>query len=268
MFPTDPEEINLVVEPTLTVPPLPHLRAIPRHVAITMDGNGRWAESRGLSRVEGHRAGADAIRPVVERLAEHGVSVLTLWGFSTENWGRPRDEVQAIFRLGRDFIDQHLEELDETGIQLRHLGNLERLPVWLRRRVEKAIERTKNNSKLMLNLAFNYGGRADIVEAVQDLIREGVNADDVTEESISSRLATEGLREPDLLIRTGGEVRVSNFLVWQAAYAEYYFTKTLWPDFNAHAIDAALIDFGHRQRRFGLVDNGDAKEHFPNSSGP
>ena len=257
----------MVVQPALAVPPLPRLHAVPCHVAITMDGNGRWAQARSLSRVDGHRAGAEAIRPVVERFGQHGVGVLTLWGFSTENWGRPRAEVQSILRLGRDFIDTHLDELDDAGVQLRHLGDLERLPGWLRGRVEKAVDRTSDNSKLILNLAFNYGGRADIVEAVQQLIRDGVPADEVTEESIASRLATDGLPEPDLLIRTGGELRVSNFLVWQGTYAEHYFTKTLWPDFGAEAVDAALIEFGHRQRRFGLVPNGDDEEPLPDERG-
>lgn len=220
-----------------------------------MDGNGRWASTRGLRRSEGHRAGAEAIRPVLERFGQHGVEVLTLFGFSTENWGRPRPEVQSILRLGGDFIDNHLGELNEAGVQLRHLGDLERLPGWLRKRVERAVDQTRNNSQMILNLAFNYGGRADIVSAVQQLITEGVPADEVTEEAISSRLATAELPEPDLLIRTGGEARMSNFLVWQATYSEYYFTETLWPDFGPEAIDAALIEFGNRQRRFGLVSN-------------
>ena len=220
-----------------------------------MDGNGRWAEARGLRRTDGHRAGAEMIRPVMERFGQHGVEVLTLFGFSTENWGRPRPEVQSILRLGRDFIDNHLDELDEAGVQLRHLGDLERLPGWLRGRVEKAVHRTSGNSKMILNLAFNYGGRADIVDAVKQLVREGVPADSITEDSIASRLATAGLPEPDLLIRTGGEARISNFLVWQATYAEYYFTDTLWPDFDAEQIDAALLEFSRRHRRFGLVAN-------------
>ncbi len=255
----------MVVEPAPAAPPLPHLHVVPRHVAITMDGNGRWAESRGLHRADGHRAGAEAMRPIIERVGQHGVEVLTLWGFSTENWGRPRAEVQSILRLGRDFIDRHLEELDEAGVQLRHLGDVDRLPGWLRGRVETAIDRTSSNSKLILNLAFSYGGRADIVDAVQQLVREGVPAEQVTEELIGSRLATAGLPEPDLLIRTGGEIRVSNFLVWQAAYAEYYFTDTLWPDFGTEQVDAALMEFSKRQRRFGLVDGSDV-DHLSDES--
>jgi undecaprenyl diphosphate synthase len=240
---------------------------VPRHVAIIMDGNGRWAEARGLRRSDGHRAGAETIRPVMERFGQHGVEVLTLFGFSTENWGRPHTEVQSILRLGRDFIDSHLDELDEAGVQLRHLGDLERLPGWLRGRVEKAVDRTRDNSRMILNLAFNYGGRADIVEAVRQLVRAGASAEDITEESIAGHLATAGLPEPDLLIRTGGEARISNFLVWQATYSEYYFTETLWPDFGAEQVDAALIEFSRRQRRFGLVPNGDSEEPLPAESG-
>jgi len=260
-------ETDLVVEPVPASVPPPRLHVVPRHVAIIMDGNGRWAQTRGLGRAEGHRAGAEAIRPVMERFGQHGVEVLTLFGFSTENWGRPRTEVQSILKLGRDFIDNHLDELDEAGVQLRHLGDLERLPGFLRGRVEKAVARTSHNEKLILNLAFNYGGRADIVEAVRQLIRDGVAADDVTEEAIACRLATAGLPEPDLLIRTGGEARISNFLVWQATYAEYYFTDTLWPDFNAEQIDAALVEFSRRQRRFGLVPNADDEESHPAETG-
>jgi undecaprenyl diphosphate synthase len=235
-----------------------------------MDGNGRWASERGLRRSEGHRAGAEAIRPVIERFGQHGVEVLTLFGFSTENWGRPRAEVQSILRLGRDFIDRHLGELDEAGVQLRHLGELERLPGWLAERVDRAVKRTSHNSRMVVNVAFNYGGRADIVSAVQQLIREGFTPEQVTEQAISDRLATAGLPEPDLLIRTGGEARISNFIVWQASYAEYYFTETLWPDFGPEAVDAALVAYSQRQRRFGLVaaDEGSAGDDLPNAPEP
>lgn len=257
----------MVVEPAPAAPPLPRLHVVPRHVAIIMDGNGRWAKARGLRRADGHRAGANTIRPVMERFGQHGVEVLTLFGFSTENWGRPSTEVQSILKLGRDFIDTHLDELDAAGVQLRHLGDLDRLPGFLRGRVAKAVERTRHNSKLILNLAFNYGGRADIVEAVQQLIRDGVAAEDVTDEAIASRLATAELPEPDLLIRTGGEARISNFLVWQAAYSEYYFTDALWPDFDAGEVDASLIEFSRRQRRFGLVPTDGDEEPLPDESG-
>ena len=242
-----------------TALPLPILTARPRHVAIIMDGNGRWAKARGLGRSEGHRAGAEAIRPVIERLGEHGVEVLTLFGFSTENWGRPRTEVQTILRLGGEFIERYLEELHERGVQLRHLGDPERLPGVLQKKVLHAVERTAQNDRMIVNLAFNYGGRADIVAAVRRLVAEGVPAAQITEEAISARLATAGLPEPDLLIRTGGERRVSNFLVWQSSYSEYYFTDLPWPDFDAAAVDTALLEYAQRRRRFGRV-TGDGSE--------
>ena len=244
----------MVVQPTTTSNlPLLQLRAIPRHVAIIMDGNGRWAEARALDRSDGHRAGAQAISPVIERLAAYGVGVITLFGFSTENWGRPRPEVQAILRLGGEFIDRHLDEFDRSGVQVRHLGEIDRLPRALRARVRRAVERTRDNDGMIVNFAFNYGGRADIVHAVRRLIADGVPADAVTEEAIACRLATGDLPEPDLMIRTGGERRVSNFLVWQAAYTEYYFTEMLWPAFDERAVDEALVEYSRRQRRFGLV---------------
>jgi undecaprenyl diphosphate synthase len=252
----------VVVQPA-PAPPLLRLRALPRHVAIIMDGNGRWAAARNLKRTDGHRAGAEAILPVVERLGDYHVKVLTLFGFSTENWGRPRHEVEAILRLGGEFIDRYLGDLDTSGVQLRHLGDVERLPGALRSRMEKAIERTKQNDRMIVNVAFNYGGRADIVQAVRRLVADGVPAAEITEEAIAARLATGDLPEPDLLIRTGGEHRISNFLVWQAAYSEYYFTETLWPDFGPAEVDRALAAFSERQRRFGLVDDDGPPDDVP-----
>jgi undecaprenyl diphosphate synthase len=246
----------MVVEPAAATPPLPALGVLPRHVAIIMDGNGRWAASRGLARREGHRAGAENIRTVIERLGEHRVPVLTLFGFSTENWGRPRPEVEAILRLGGEFIDRYLDELDERGVRLRHLGDPARLPRSLRKKVDEAVARTAANDQMAVNLAFNYGGRADIVAAVRDLVVSGTPAHEITEEAIACRLATNGLPDPDLLIRTGGEHRISNFLVWQATYAEFYFTETLWPDFGVAEVDDALVAFSGRSRRFGLVPDG------------
>lgn len=247
----------MVVKPA--DPPLPAIRVKPRHVAIIMDANGRWARARGLERSEGHRAGARAIRPVLERLGEHEIPVVTLFGFSTENWGRPRAEVETILRLAGDFIDEYLDELDERGVQLRHLGNASRLPRALRKRVRQAVERTAHNHRMVVNLAFNYGGRADIVDAVRQLVAEGVPPDEISEETITARLATAELPEPDLLVRTGGERRISNFLVWQATYAECYFTEVPWPDFGPADVDAALLEYSRRQRRFGLI----ATEHEP-----
>jgi undecaprenyl diphosphate synthase len=234
-------------------PSLPRLHAVPRHVALMMDGNGRWANARSLSRSDGHRAGADAIRPVIERMGAHGVGVLTFFGFSTENWRRPRDEVQALLRLASDFVSRYLDELDERGVQLRHLGDREQLPRRLQQQIKRAVDRTAENNRIVVNLAFNYGGRADIVAAVRCLVAEGVPASQITEEALACRLATAGLPEPDFVIRTGGERRLSNFLLWQAAYAELYFTETLWPDFGPPEVDAALVEYSRRHRRFGMV---------------
>ena len=243
----------VVVQTAAATSPLPHVHTLPQHVAIIMDGNGRWAAARGLSRQEGHRAGAENLRTVIERFGEHGVPVLTLFAFSTENWGRPRSEVDAIMRLAGRVIDRDLGSLHDAGVRLRHLGDLEPLPKQLQRRVRAAVERTAQNSRMTVNLAFNYGGRADIVTAVRRLVAAGVTADEVTEEAIAAHLGTAELPDPDLLIRTGGEHRISNFLVWQAAYCEYHFTTTPWPDFGAAEVDAALIEFSRRRRRFGLV---------------
>jgi undecaprenyl diphosphate synthase len=237
--------------------PLPRIQTLPKHVAIIMDGNGRWAEARGLSRQEGHHAGAENLHAIVERFGEHGVQVLTLFAFSTENWGRPRSEVEAIMRLASRVIDRDLMALADAGVRLRHIGDLDGLPKGLQKRVRAAIERTSDNTRMTVNLAFNYGGRADIVNAVRALIAEGATPDAITEESISAHLGTGDLPDPDLLIRTGGERRISNFLVWQAAYCEYHFTSTFWPDFGPAEVDAALLEFSRRRRRFGLVPEDD-----------
>jgi len=226
---------------------------IPYHVAIIMDGNGRWANSRSLKRTEGHQEGAKVIPNIVKTFGQNGVKMLTLFGFSTENWGRPRSEVEAILSLAKDFIDEHLEELHEENVKLKHLGSLEKLPYWLKNRIQYAVKKTRNNTSMTLNIAFNYGGRADIISAVKQLITEGIETNEITEFSISNRLATAGLPDPDLLIRTGGENRLSNFLVWEATYTEYYFTETLWPDFGPSDIEKAILEYGKRQRRFGLT---------------
>ena len=245
----------MVVNPAPISPVLPALSAKPKHVAIIMDGNGRWAQARGLSRSDGHRAGAEAIRPVIRRFAEHEVPVITLFGFSTENWGRPRTEIETILKLGAEFIDSHLDELNENGGRVAHLGGTDRLPIWLRRRVKKAVEATAHNTGILVNLAFNYGGRDEILDAVKQMLADGLKPSQVTSEALEARLTTAGLPDVDLLVRTGGEQRVSNFLVWQSTYAEYHFTQKYWPDFDADEVDAALIEFARRQRRFGLVES-------------
>ncbi len=250
----------MAVEPQFAAPALPEIAPLPTHVAIIMDGNGRWAQQRALPRHRGHRAGADNLRTVIERFTAHGVPMLTVFAFSTENWGRPRTEVEAILRLGSEFIDRHLSELDRQGVRLQHIGAVDRLPRSLQSKMRRAVAQTQANDRITLNVAFNYGGRADIVHAVQLLFAEGARPEDITEDAIASRLATAGLPEPDLLIRTGGERRLSNFLVWQAAYTEYHFSAALWPDFGAADIDAALLEYSQRRRRFGLVPGQDADD--------
>ena len=232
----------MVVQPATSRTPLPRVQTVPTHVAIIMDGNGRWAQARGLTRPEGHRAGAENLRAVIERFGEHHVPVLTLFAFSTENWGRPRSEVDAIMHLAGRAIDRDLGTLHDAGVRLRHLGDPEPLPKSLQRRVRLAVERTAQNDRMIVNLAFNYGGRADIVAAVRRLLAAGATPEQVTEEAIAAHLATADLPDPDLLIRTGGERRISNFLVWQAAYCEYHFTPTAWPDFGVAEVDAGLVE--------------------------
>ncbi|MCC6382082.1 MAG: di-trans,poly-cis-decaprenylcistransferase [Dehalococcoidia bacterium] len=224
---------------------------MPRHVAIIMDGNGRWATQRGLPRVAGHRAGTENIRRVIERFADHGVQYLTLYAFSTENWSRPQREVRALIRLLRYFLRRELDNLHRNNIRLQMLGHIETLPEWLQRQVGDAILLTRENSRMALNICFSYGGRDDVVLAVRRLLAEGVAADDVTEEALAARLLTAGMPDPDLLIRTAGEQRISNFLLWQSAYAELYFTDAFWPDFGREDIDMALAEYGRRKRKFG-----------------
>jgi undecaprenyl diphosphate synthase len=226
---------------------------IPRHVAIIMDGNGRWAISRGLPRLAGHRAGTENLRRIIRASAEFGVKYLTIYAFSTENWGRPPEEVNGLMRILEDVIDRELTELHKEGVQLRHIGRLERLDPKIQEKVLHAIDLTKNNDRLVLNVAFNYGGRDEIVCAMQNIIKDGIPADKVTAELVSQYLFTVGVPDPDLIIRTSGELRVSNFLIWQAAYSEWYITPTFWPDFNKEEYRRALETFAQRDRRYGGV---------------
>jgi len=229
-------------------PPIPDP---PHHVGIIMDGNGRWAKARGKNRLEGHKAGTENLRRTLETSVEFGVKMLTIYAFSTENWKRPPLEVQGLMRILENVIDRELRELDKNGVQLRHLGKLERLKPILRRKVVHAIDMTKNNDRLILNVAFNYGGRDEIIQAVKNLIRDNVQPDEVTEELLSSYMYTGGSPDPDLIIRTSGEFRTSNFLIWQAAYAEYYVTPTYWPDFDKDEYYKALLAYSRRDRRYG-----------------
>ena len=226
---------------------------VPQHVAIIMDGNGRWAQSRGLPRMVGHRAGTENLRVIIEACVEFGVKYLTIYAFSTENWARPPAEVRGLMRILEDMLDRQLDELDAKGVQIRHIGRLERIRPALQEKIVRSVERTKNNTRLVLNVAFNYGGRDEIVHAIQRIIRDGVKPEDVTPELVSRYLYTAGIPDPDLIIRTSGELRVSNFLIWQGAYAEWYITPTYWPDFNKEEFRKALDEYKRRDRRFGRI---------------
>jgi undecaprenyl diphosphate synthase len=226
---------------------------IPTHVAIIMDGNGRWARKRGLPRLAGHRAGVDNLRRVLEACVEFGIEYLTIYAFSTENWGRPPAEVQGLMNILEDVIDRELEELHQNGVQLRHLGMLDGLRPELQEKVRKAIELTKDNDKLVLNIAWNYGGRAEIVQAIQRMLEDGVKPEQVDEDLVGRYLYTRYCPDPDLIIRTSGELRVSNFLIWQGAYSEWYTTPEYWPNFGRESLLQALQDYAQRDRRFGKV---------------
>jgi len=225
---------------------------IPTHIAIIMDGNGRWATARGLSRMEGHRAGTENLRPMIRACVEFGVKYLTLYAFSTENWGRPREEINGLLAILESVIDRELKELNAEGVRIVHVGRLDAMPKKVREKVRHSMEVTRNNDRLILNIAWNYGGRDEIVYAVQNIIREGIPAGEVTEDVVTQHLFTR-CPDPDLIIRTSGEIRVSNFLLWQSAYSEWYFTPTLWPDFDKEELKKAIEEFSQRKRRFGKI---------------
>ena len=228
---------------------------VPRHVAIIMDGNGRWAESRGLPRVAGHEEGARSVREIVRACRRKGVEALTLYSFSTENWRRPKTEVGALMSLLQRYVLEERQEILENGIRLRAIGQVDRLPIFVRTPLKALVRESRDNSGMTLNLALSYGGRAEIVDAVrslaEDVKRGRLRSSNIDEETISARLYTAGLPDPDLLIRTSGELRLSNFLLWQIAYAEIYVTDVAWPDFRSAELDAAFASFGARERRFG-----------------
>ncbi len=227
---------------------------IPTHVAIIMDGNGRWAKQRGLPRIAGHRAGTENLREILRACVEFGIKILTIYAFSTENWGRPESEVKGLMRILEDVIDRELKELDKEGVQLRHIGDLTAISADLQRKVSNAIEQTKNNDRLILNVAFNYGGRAEIVHAIREIVKEGYEPEAIDEALVSRYMYTGTQPDPDLIVRTSGELRTSNFLIWQGAYAEYYFAPVFWPDFNKEELRRALVHFNERDRRFGLAE--------------
>ena len=226
---------------------------VPVHIAIIMDGNGRWASERGLSRASGHSAGLDNIRPIVRFFASSGVKYLTLFAFSTENWGRPDDEVSTLIDLlGRAVRDETIP-LHQEGVRINHLGRLDRLPESLAAAVRDSIELTKHNDVMTLSVAYDYGSRAEMVDAVKAIVADGLSVEEIDERVLARYMYTNGLPDPDLVIRTAGEMRLSNFLLWQAAYAEFYSTDVLWPDFDESEASRALSDYATRDRRYGKL---------------
>ena len=224
---------------------------LPVHVALILDGNGRWAEQRGLPRLEGHRAGVKNIRPLLKYLKKRGVSYVTLYAFSTENWNRPADEVYGIFHIMESIIAKEARELHKNGVRICHIGRLDGISPKLQKSIHRASKLTAGNTEMTLGFAFNYGGRAEILDAVRQFIADGAPVDGLDEKSFGQYLYTAGFPDVDLVIRTGGEIRTSNFLIWQAAYSEYYFTPVLWPDFDEAELEKALLAYSQRQRRFG-----------------
>ena len=251
MNPTVPEPAQQSASLAMTSEAPRH--PIPRHVAIIMDGNGRWARSRGFPRIEGHRAGTENIRRVLRAFSNHGVKYVTIFAFSTENWDRPSDEVQGLLAILRQAIGREVQALHEQGVRIRHLGNLRRMSDDLQNAMLESIELTKDNDGVTLNVAFDYGGRAEILDAIKGIVADGIPTEEITEELLGRYLSSHDCPDPDLIIRTAGEMRLSNFLLWQSAYAEYYSTAVLWPDFDESEVDTALAAYSQRQRRFGKV---------------
>jgi len=245
--------------PEKTNPPL----KIPEHVAIIMDGNGRWASARGLPRLAGHRAGTENLRRIIRTSVEFGIKYLTIYAFSTENWGRPQDEVKGLMRILEDVIDSELNELHKEGVRIMHIGRLEEMAPRLRDKVKRALEVTKDNTRLALCVAWNYGGRDEIVCAIRNILEAGVKPEEISDALVSKYLFTAGIPDPDLIIRTSGEMRISNFLIWQSAYSEWYITPTLWPDFDKEELRKALESYTQRDRRFGRLS--DCEERKPDA---
>ena len=232
----------------------PEIPILPNHVAIIIDGNGRWAKKRHLPRLAGHRAGTDNIRRIIELFVDYKIGYLTLYVFSTENWKRPSVEVKGLMRILNDVIGREVKKLHENGVKIVHLGQLEDIPGNIRSKIEKAVELTEDNTKMTLNIAFNYGGRTEIIDAIKRIVGDGFAADKIDEAVLSRYMYTADMPDPDLIIRTGGEMRLSNFLVWQSVYSEYYATPVLWPDFGQEEIDKALKAYSKRKRRYGGLD--------------
>jgi len=238
------------------------LKSVPQHIAIIMDGNGRWAKARLLPRMAGHRAGAENLRRIIKACTEFGVRYLTIYAFSTENWSRPKDEVNGLMNIFEDLLVKELPELHDQGVQIQHLGKMEDLNPSLQQKLKNAIDFTKDNDKLVLCIALNYGGRDEIVQAVKKIIQEGIPADDVNTQVIAGHLFTAGIPDPDLIIRTSGEIRTSNYLIWQSVYSEWLFTETLWPDFDKECLRKAILEYNTRTRKFGGRTSEEKKEAY------
>lgn len=229
----------------------PEFDKVPQHVAIIMDGNGRWAKARGLPRVAGHRAGTENLRPIIRASAEFGIQYLTLYAFSTENWNRPKAEIEGLMHILSDVIDKEMDELNEEGARLLHIGHLDGLSKTLQKKVRHAVDLTKDNERINIVLAFNYGGRDEIIHAIKKILKEDVDPEDVDETLVGQYMFTAGIPDPDLVIRTSGELRTSNFLTWQSVYSEWYFPEVYWPDFDKEALRKALEEYASRERRYG-----------------
>jgi len=228
---------------------------LPTHLAIIMDGNGRWAQKRGLSRTEGHKEGVKRVREIISSTCKRGIPYLTLYTFSKENWKRPKKEVKTLFNLLTEHLQKEEPSLLEQGIKLNVLGEIEGLPLVTRTIIKKVMKATRNCQKMSLNLALNYSGRDEIIQAVKKILAQNISPEELTPELFSTYLYTQGQPDPDLIIRTSGEKRLSNFLIFQSAYAEFYFTPVLWPDFDTAELDKALADFSQRKRRFGGLNS-------------
>lgn len=226
---------------------------IPQHIAVIMDGNGRWAKKRGMPRLFGHRAGMESLRAVIKACVEFGVKYLTVYAFSTENWGRPQDEVSGLQKLFHEAFTNELLELHKQGVRIVHLGQREGIPADLLKEIDEAVALSRDNTRLVLSVGLNYGSRNELMHAVRRMIEDGVKPEEVTEEKISSYLFTAGIPDPDLVIRTSGEQRLSNFLLYQSAYSEWEFPETLWPDFGKEQLLQAIYEYSKRDRRFGKV---------------
>ncbi len=229
------------------------IEKIPSHVAIIMDGNGRWASQKGLPRNQGHEAGTKNLRRVIKCFAKYKIKYLTLYAFSTENWLRPETEVNMLFDLLAQSIVEETPKLHSDGVQIRHIGRLDSIPKELGKSIEESIELTKSNQKMILTIAFNYGGRTEIIDAIKNIVKEKIDPDNINEGTFSNYLYDKKLPDPDLIIRTAGEMRISNFLIWQSAYSEYYSSPVLWPDFDDIEIKNALYSYSNRHRKYGTI---------------